>query len=135
MEDIYKFAAQNQLRFPSDRGDLTVEQLFSMPLEANSGCFDLDTVARTIDDELQAYTEKSFVKKTSLNPAKARAEVALEIVKDVIATKQAENDAALAKIQKAAKKAKLLDLINAKENEAMSAASKEELEKQLAELG
>jgi hypothetical protein len=28
MSDIYKFAAQNQLRFPSSRGDLVVEDLF-----------------------------------------------------------------------------------------------------------
>jgi len=133
MSDIYKFAAQNSLRFPSLRGDLTAEQLFQLPLKARTG-FDLDTVARTINAELKGASEESFVEDATADPRKQALAVSLDIVKDVIATKQAENRAAAARVQRAAERKKILDVIATKKDEKLSAASLEELEKQLAAL-
>jgi hypothetical protein len=133
MPDIYKFAAQNGLRFPSKRGELTVEQLFQLPLKSTTGV-DLDTVARTINTALKGVTEESFVEDTSSDPRKTALSVSLEIVKDVIKTKQEENKAALLKREKAEQRKKILDAIGAKKDQALSAASLEELEKKLAEL-
>ena len=131
--DIYKFAAMTKLRFPSSRGELTVEQLFQLPLKSQSG-FDLDTVARGINTQLKGMTEESFVEDVSADPRKTALTVSLEIVKDVIATKQAENRAAAAKVARAAERKKLLDVLAAKKDEKLSQASIEELEKKLAEL-
>jgi hypothetical protein len=132
-DSIYKFTAQNQLRFASKRGDLTVEQLFQLPLKSQSG-FDLDTVARTINGQLNGVSEESFVEDNTADPRKQALSVALEIVKDVIATKQAEKRAALAKVNKAAERKKILDAIAAKRDEKLSQASLDELEKQLAAI-
>lgn len=131
--DIYKFAAKNALRFPSKRGELTAEQLFQLPLTSQTG-FDLDTVARSINTQLKGVSEESFVEDTSADPRKTALSVSLDIVKEVIATKQAENRAALARTQKAAERKKILDIIAAKKDEKLSAASLDELEKRLAEL-
>ena len=131
--DIYKYAAQKGLRFPSDRGSLTVEQLFQLPLKAASN-FDLDTVAKAINTKLKAVSEESFVEQTKPDPAREGLAVALEVVKDVIKTKQEENAAALNKIKKAAERKKILDAIGAKKDAALTAASLEDLEKQLAAL-
>lgn len=133
MTDFYKFAAQNMLRFPSTKGDLTVEQLFHLPL-TSKGVANLDNVAKTIYNELKAFGEVSFVEDTSANPRKEALTVALEIVKDVIATKQAENRAALAKSNRTAERKKILDAMAAKKDETLSKASMEDLEKQLAAL-
>lgn len=133
MSDIFKYAAQHKLRFPSARGDLTVEQLFQLPLKSQTG-FDLDTVARTINGELKGVSEESFVEDTSADPRKQALTVSLDIVKDVIATKQAENRAALDKTRKSAERKKLLDVIAAKKDEKLSQSSLDELEKKLAEL-
>ena len=132
MTDIYKYAAQNTLRFPSDRGALTVEQLFTLPLSSKSG-FDLDNVARAVNAELKACGEESFVA-TSTNPMKAVLEVALEIVKDVISTKQAANSEALARQHRTEERRRLLDAIASKKDQALSAASLDELEAKLAAL-
>ena len=67
MQDVYKFAAQNQLRFESIRGDLTVEQLFQLPLRSKGG-FDLDSVAKAVNAELRGASEESFVEDTSAGP-------------------------------------------------------------------
>lgn len=133
MSDIYKFAAQNALRFPSKRGELTAEQLFDLPLKSQTG-FDLDTVARTINGQLKGVSEESFVEDTAADPIKKSLAVSLDIVKDVIATKQAENRATLDKARKATERKKILDAMAAKRDQALTAASMEELEKQLAEL-
>jgi len=133
VSDIYKFAAQNTLRFSSKRGDLTVEQLFQLPLKSTSG-FDLDTIAKGINARLKGASEESFVEDTTIDPLKQSLTVALDIVKDVIATKQAENRAALNRQQKAAERKKILDVIAAKKDEKLTTASLEELEKQLAAL-
>ncbi len=133
MEDIYKFATKNALRFPSKRGDLTAEQLFDLPLKSQTG-FDLDTVARTINAQLKGVSEESFVEDTSADPRKQALAIALAVVKDVIATKQAENRAAVAKTQRVAERKKILDAIAAKKDQQLTAASLDDLEKQLAAL-
>ncbi len=130
---MYKYAAQNSLRFSSIRGDLTVEQLFHLPLKSQSG-FDLDAVARGINTELRAMSEESFVEESSANPRKKGLEIALEIVKDVIKTKQDENASLVLKRDKVEKRRKILDAMNAKKDQKLSEASIEDLEKELAAL-
>lgn len=130
MSEIYKFAAKNGLRFPSKRGDLTTEQLFQLPLKAQTG-FDLDSVARGINAQLKGASEESFVEDNTTDPRKQSLVVALEIVKDVIKTKQEENRAALNRTQRAAERKKILDAMAAKKDQQLSQASVEELQKQL----
>ncbi|QEL16451.1 hypothetical protein [Limnoglobus roseus] len=133
MTDIYKYAAQKRLRFPSSRGSLTIEQLFDLPLKSESN-FDLDTVAKGINAQLKNVSVESFVEQAKPDPAKESLAVSLEIVKDVIKTKQEQNAAELNKIKKAADRKKILDAIGAKKDAALTAASLEDLEKQLAAL-
>ncbi len=133
MSDIYKFAAQNNLRFPSNRGQLTVEQLFQMPLQSKTG-LDLDSTAKAINQALKDLGEESFVENAASNPQRRLIEISFEIVKDVIKTKQDENKAQLAKANKTLERKKLLDALGAKKDEALSKATIEELEKKLAEL-
>lgn len=129
---MYKYAAQHGLRYPSVRGQLTTEQIFALPLKSATG-FDLDSTARTINNELKGLSEESFVD-TGSDPRKKELQFALDIVKDVISTKQALNAANLAKATKAAERKKILDALGAKKDEAISQASVEELEKKLAAL-
>jgi hypothetical protein len=130
---MYKFAAQNKLRFPSVRGDLVIEQLFDLPLKSNSG-FDLDNIARTINSEIKEIGEESFVENNNSNPRKKILECGLEIVKDVIKTKQEENSLRLNKAKKIEERKKILDAMNAKKEQQLSQASLEELEAKLAAL-
>lgn len=132
MDDLYKYAAQNALRFPSNRGELVVEQLFDLPLSSTSG-FDLDNVAKSVNAALKGATEDSFVA-TSSNPRKVPLEAALDIVKDVIATKLAENAAAVARQRKKEERRKILDAIDKQKDAALSSSSIDELETKLAAL-
>ena len=130
---MYKFAAQHRLRFESVRGLLMVEQLFAMPLKAADG-FDLDTVARSINTRLKGVGEESFVADASSDPFKKELQAAMDIVLDVIKTKQDESKARLAAADKATKRRKLLDLLAEKRDAALGALTTEEIEKELAAL-
>lgn len=129
---IFEIASRKKLRFESARGELTTEQLWDLPLQAKNQ-FDLDNVAKTANANLKAVTEDSFVA-TNSNPAKADCELRLEIVKHVIAVRLAENKAAAERTAKAEKRQKLLAALAAKEEQAITGMSKEDIEKELAAL-
>lgn len=129
--DIYRYAAQWEIRYPSVRGDLTTEQLFHLPLAGRNG-FDLNSVAKAVNAELKANSEESFVSEEATNPKRRRLEVALDVVKDVIAFKQQQAAAARNRAARAAERQKLLDAISSKRDQALTSKTIEELEKQLA---
>lgn len=130
---MYKFAAQNKLRFPTVRGEFPVEDLFDMPLQSSNG-YNLDAVARKINAELKAMSEESFVDSGNANPRKKTLEMSLEIVKDVIKTIQEANAARLDRKAKTERKKKILDIIATKEDQALSSASLEELQQLVAAI-
>ena len=133
MSEIYKFAAQNRVRFPSKRGELTVEDLFQLPLTSKTG-FDLNTLAVGVNKQLKELGEESFVEDASTNPQKQLLTVQLDILKDVIKTRQDENKAALARRERQAEIARIRDLIVQKKDEKLAGASLEDLEAKLKAL-
>lgn len=130
--NIFEQASINKTRFASTKGDLTTEQLWDLPLTSKSG-FDLDTLAKSVNAELKATAEESFVA-TSTNPAKAVLEHKLEILKHIIAVKLAQNEAHRMAAQRATERRKLLDILGQKEDQALAALTPEEIRERLAKL-
>lgn len=131
-KNFFLIAVRNKYRFASPRGDLTVEQLFDLPLSSNSG-FDLDTIAKNINTALKAVREESFVNVTS-NPVKDHAENMLETVKAVITIKQAEADKATKMRERGQKRQRIYEVLAQKKDQALLAASEEDLLKELEAL-
>lgn len=130
--NIFELASKRKLRFPSIKGDLTTEQLWDLSLTSKSG-LDLDAVAKTVNAELKATAEESFVA-VSTNPRKAELELKLEIVKHIIAIKmQAATDAQAAE-RKRAEHARLTQILGQKEDAALEALSADEIRARLAAL-
>ena len=133
MNDLFIQATRKAFRYPSIRGDITTEQLWDMPLLSKGNGFDLDTVARSLYNTVKELSEGSFVE-TRANPRQAEAEAKLELVKFVIATKQAEAKAAGLRLERADQRRKILDALAARENDELTKANREELLAKLAEL-
>jgi len=131
--NLFITASRKKFRFASERGDLTVENLWDLPLTSKNG-FNLNAVAIGVNAELKGLAEESFVE-TSTNPRRKDLENMLEIVKYVIAVKQDEAKAATERVAKQELKRKLREAIEAKEGEALQSASLEDLKAQLAALG
>lgn len=131
-ENLFLQAAKQRLRFPSIKGEMTAEDLFQLPLTSKQG-FDLDTIARNVNNELKAAGEESFVE-TNSNPARTTLALKLELVKFVIAERQAENAAKVGAAARQAEVALLKDILADKQNEALRNLPPEELAKRIAEL-
>lgn len=124
---MYKQASKMKLRFATSKGNLSVEDLWDLSLPV------LDKLAVSYDEELAKSPRKSFISNDS--PKNDELELKFNIVKDIITDKLKEKaDRDHAK-QKAAEKAKLLDLLDKKQSEKLENLSEEELRQRLAELG
>ncbi len=130
--NIFEQATRQALRFSSNRGELSTEQLWDLPLTSRQG-FDLDSVAKEVNQRLKSVTEESFVVKTT-NPEKDSLELKLEVLKHIIAAKQAEADARRNAAERAAERQKLYDILAEKQDSALKDLSVEDIQKRLAEL-
>lgn len=123
--NMFEQASRQGFRFNSARGFLTVEQLWTLPLTSTRG-FDLDTIAKDVYRQIKAGEEESFVNPTK-NSVQEELGVHMDILKYIIATKIAEAQATKERLQNKAKLDKILGLVAAKDDEALSGLSKEEL--------
>lgn len=128
-DNLFEFASREKLRFPSPRGQLTVEQLWDLNLTSKDG-FDLDVIAKAVNKELKSVTEESFVqaKKTS---QQSKHELSLDIVKHIIATKEKEQEAAVSRAEKKVMREKLKSIIASKQDQKLESMSEDALLKML----
>ena len=132
MNDLYLYAARNKLRFQSSKGELSVEQLWDVPLRSTDD-FNLNSVAKAANKAWKDISEESFVE-TTKSPEHARRTLALEVVKFVIDTKLAEEETAKKRADNKVKKEKLLAILAEKQDGKLSDLSERELKRQIAAL-
>ena len=132
--NLFEQASRDKLRFSTNKGDLTVEQLWDLPLQSTRGGLSLDAVARSVNAKLKAVSEESFVSTTS-NPEKALHERGLDILKHIIAVRQEENAKKRTDTERAAEKERLLSLLDKKRDEALGQLSEDDIKARLAEFG
>lgn len=130
--NLFEVAARKKFRFPSPRNDLTVEQLYDLPLTSPSG-FDLDSVAKAVNAELKDAADESFVI-TKPNPRRAILGQMLELVKIVIADKVAANERAAKRAARAQQRQLLLDAIGSAQQRELGALTPDQLQAKLAAL-
>ncbi len=127
---LFFTASRKKFRFSSEKGDLTTEQLWDLPL---TGKCSLNSVAIGISRELKDAGEESFVEVVS-SPANTILRQKLEVVKEVIKVRQAENAEKTERLAKEETKRKLRMVLEQKKDAQLADLSVEELEKQLAAL-
>lgn len=130
--NIFEQASIQKLRFQSVKGELTVEQLWDLPLQSRNQ-FDLDTIAKSVNRDLKSTEEESFVS-TRVNPAKTRLNLMLEILKHIISVKMEAAEEARIKANKADEKEKLLRLLEEKQTEQLRSLSAEQIAERIKEL-
>lgn len=131
-KNLFEIASRRKYRFPSVVGELTVEQLWDLPLTAGRGAT-LDSIAKAVNGELKSISDDSFVV-TTPNPRKGELENMLEIVKHVIAVKIEDRRRADAAADRADKRRKLIEALANKQDDAIRNLSEDEIRAKLAEL-
>jgi hypothetical protein len=130
--NIFEYASRNKLRFQSLRGELTLEQLWDVPLRSRDG-FDLNAVAKAANKAWKDLSEESFVE-TEKTREHVRRETALEVVKSVIETKLAEEETDKRRATNKLEREKLLAILAEKQAGKLSELSEKELQRRIAAL-
>lgn len=132
MSDIFLRAARAKLRFQSTVGPLTTEDLFDLPISRAVGNKpSLEAVGNALLQAQREIPEESILSTEPTNPARAKVNLAIEIVKFVIAVKQHEAATAAARLAKKQEADRLREIIAARK---ATETPVEDLEKQLAAL-
>jgi hypothetical protein len=129
MSELFEKASRLKLRFSTDKGSLTVEDLWDLQLTSTKGALNLDDLARALHKQVkETADELSFVKPVESAGNEVLA-LKFEIVKHVITVKVGERDAAAAARVKAEQKQRALAIVAKRQDAALDNASDEELQK------
>lgn len=126
---MYKKAARIKLRVATNRGNLSVEQLYDLSKEEIGQLAIAYRPKQPIDDE-----ELAFLKQET-SAEETPEQLTFRILKDIYLTKQAEEDKAHRRAEVRQRNRKLLEVIARKQDEALENKSIEELEAMLEEEG
>lgn len=122
---MFEYAARNKLRFPY-KGMITAEDLWDLNVR------ELDSIFKTLNAQVKKAQEESLLETKSKEDEVLS--VQIDIVKHIVRIKQDEEAARLFAKERKEKKQKLMELINAKQDEDLHSKSIDELKAMLAEL-
>ena len=131
-DSIFLAATRRKLRFPSAKGNLSIEQLWDIPLTSR-GDFSVNSIAVAINREFKSLQDESFVD-VSPNPRRDELALSLEILKEVIRIRQEEAQQAQAAAARDSLRRQIQVAIADKEQEELTSGSLDELKARLREL-
>lgn len=117
---MYKEASQQKLRFQTNKGLLSVEQLWDLPLT------DLDSLAVSLETAYKESKGKSFLNVRTVKDKGLKLQ--FDIVLDVLQTKVEEQDALRKAKEVKEHNQKIISLISKKQDEDLAGKSIAELE-------
>lgn len=129
---MFDKAVRMKLRFATKAGNLSVEDLWDLPLSSTTGKVNLDEIAVGLYNELSNKKTMSFVGTTTKETDNTQ--LKFDVVKFIIDVKLEEGKKAAAEKELAARKQKIMEIITHKEDERLSSLTLEELRKQLEAL-
>ena len=121
--NIFKKASKEKLRFETNLGSLSTEQLWELSLQ------DLDTLAVGFKKAYDESGEKSFLKDDTKKNQILK--LKFDIVLDILETKKASQDKAAKALETKQHNEKIHELIRKKEEEQLGDLSVEELKDML----
>lgn len=124
--NMFEKASRMAVRFDSNKGLLTTEDLWKLPLSA------LDAVAKTVNRDVKASEEESFVKPKAAN--NELAEFKLEVVKHIISVRLDEHEESQRAKANAERKQHLVNLLAQKDAEKDAAMDRDQILAELSKL-
>lgn len=117
-EKLFEMATRSKLRFPSTKGELSVEDLWDLSDK------DLDVVYKNLKDQEVKSLEESLLDDANVDP---KLTAAIGIVKYIFTTKRNERLAEKERINKKLTQRKYIDALSKKQDEAIEKMSEAEL--------
>ena len=117
-EKLFEMATRSKLRFPSTKGELSVEDVWDLTDK------DLDVVYKNLKDQEVKSSEESLLDDANVDP---KLTAAIGIVKYIFTTKRNERLAEKERINKKQTQKKYIDALSKKQDEAIEKMSEAEL--------
>lgn len=117
-EKLFEMATRSKLRFPSTKGELSVEDLWDLSDK------DLDVVYKNLKDQEVKSSEESLLDDANVDP---KLTAAIGIVRYIFTTKRKEKLAEKERINKKRTQKKYIDALSKKQDEAIEKMSEAEL--------
>lgn len=117
-ENLFEMATRNKMRFPSTKGELSVEDLWDLSDK------DLDVVYKNLKDQEVKSSEESLLDDANVDP---KLTAAIGIVRYIFTTKRKEKLAEKEHINKKQTQKKYIDALSKKQDEAIEKMSEAEL--------
>lgn len=117
-ENLFEMATRSKLRFPSTKGELSVEDLWDLSDK------DLDVVYKNLKDQEVKSSEESLLNDANVDP---KLTAAIGIVRYIFTTKREEKLAEKERINKKQTQKKYIDALSKKQDEAIEKMSEAEL--------
>lgn len=117
-ENLFEMATRNKMRFPSTKGELSVEDLWDLSDK------DLDVVYKNLKDQEVKSSEESLLDDANVDP---KLTAAICIVRYIFTTKRNEKLAEKERINKKLTQKKYIDALSKKQDEAIEKMSEAEL--------
>lgn len=130
--NIFEQATRQALRFETSVGNITTEDLWSLPLTSDKKP-SLDLVARAIHHQLKQSAEESFVLPSN-NTQTAVLQLKLDVVKHIISVKMEENQQERVRAANKQQKEKLLRILADKQDAELLSKDVTELEEMIKAL-
>ena len=131
-ENVFEKATRLKLRFDTGKGQLTVEDLWDLPLTSTINKANLDEIARSLHKQLKNDDDVSFVDKDKKSDAIVQ--LKFDIVKHIIEVRLEENEKKAAARANSAKRQVLLQALAERETEDLKNKTPEEIRAMLADL-
>ena len=128
---MFEQATRMKLRFVTERGNVTTEDLWDLPL-ISLNSVDLDSIAINLNGELKESSKKSFVIKR--NKKDKIISLKLDIVKHIIKAKLDEEEERDQEANNKIERDKIINILADRENDDRKEMSTEELKDKLKEL-
>lgn len=123
--NLFEKASRGQYRYQY-RGVITTEDLWNLTVQQ------LDSIFKALNKELKQVTEESLLQ--TKTAADEIVEDKIEIIKHIVSIKVAEADAKIQEKAKREQRAKILEAIESKQDEALQGKSVDELKTMLENL-
>lgn len=130
---IFEQASRQKLCFTTTKGLISVDDLWDLPLQSNTGKINLDDLAKAVNANLRESEVESFVAKNTKSSTTDR--LRLDILKRVIEVRVADKEAAANQRENAERKRVLLEALAEKRVESLTNMTEAEIEAQLKALG
>lgn len=124
--NIFEKGVRSKVRFQSEKGNLTIEDLYDLSLAQ------LNRLAKKLSKALKESAEEDFLEDKSAEDTYMKLQ--FDIVLHVLTTKKEENEARKNAVAKKAQREKILEAIARKQDESLENMSEDELKKLLEEV-